>query len=150
MFTLRQEIADMQFCENCKMNCFPVRPNFNVKIFGIFIVIILAIAVPITIIFIPYLSGLFIFLFLMWGFMLLNPYLLYYIAQRKQYCPRCYQKVTEKNLNYQPFGDKVPEVYKLITPQKKSSNFFCPFCGNSLIEGAKFCNSCGKKFDIQR
>ncbi|MFW9939643.1 MAG: zinc-ribbon domain-containing protein [Candidatus Thorarchaeota archaeon] len=147
---MKQEIADMQFCENCKMNVFPTRPKFNIKIFGIFVVLISAIIIPLTIIYFPILSGLFVFLFIMWGFMFLNPYLLFYIVQKKQNCPRCYQKVVEKNLDYQPFGEKEPEVYKLLAPPKKSFDWHCPYCGNSLIEGAKFCSSCGKKFDIQR
>ncbi|MFX1530922.1 MAG: zinc-ribbon domain-containing protein [Promethearchaeota archaeon] len=147
---MKQEIADMQFCENCKMNVFPTRPKFNIKIFGIFIVLISAIIIPLTIIYLPILSGLFIFLFFMWGFMLVNPYLIYYILKKKQNCPRCYQKVVEKNLDYQPFGEKKPEIYKFMAPPKKTFNWHCPYCGKSLIEGAKFCSSCGKKFDIQR
>ncbi|MFX1343799.1 MAG: zinc-ribbon domain-containing protein [Promethearchaeota archaeon] len=147
---MKQEIADMQFCENCKMNVFPTRPKFNIKIFGIFIVLISAIIIPLTIIYLPILSGLFIFLFFMWGFMLVNPYLIYYILKKKQNCPRCYQKVVEKNLDYQPFGEKKPEIYKFMTPPKKTFNWHCPYCGKSLIEEAKFCSSCGKKFDIQR
>ncbi|MFX0081658.1 MAG: zinc-ribbon domain-containing protein [Candidatus Hodarchaeota archaeon] len=147
---MAQDIADMQFCENCKMNVFPTRPKFNIKIFGIFAVLISAIIIPPTIVYLPILSGLFIFLFIMWGFMLLNPYLIYYVVKKKEFCPRCFQKVVEKNLDYQPFGEKEPEVYKFIAPRKTSFNWYCPHCGNSLIEGAKFCSSCGKKFEIQR
>ncbi|MFW9874643.1 MAG: zinc ribbon domain-containing protein [Candidatus Thorarchaeota archaeon] len=152
MFTLRQiaqDIADMQFCESCKMNVFPTRPKFNIKIFGIFIVLISVIIIPLIIIFIPILSGVFIFLFFFFGFMLLNPYLLIYAVKKKVFCPLCYQKVVKKNLDYQPFGEKEPEAYKLITSSKKSFSWYCPHCGNSLIEGAKFCSSCGKKFEIQ-
>lgn len=144
-----QPREDMQFCTSCKMNCYPVRPKFNIKIFGFFILLISAIVIPVAIVSIPVLSGLFIFLFFMWGF-ILNPYLIYYSAKKKQFCPRCYQKVIEKNLDYYPFGDKEPEVYKLIATPKKSINWHCPYCGNSLIEGARFCKSCGKKFEIQR
>jgi hypothetical protein len=85
----------------------------------------------------------------MWGFMLLNPYLIYYLVKKKQFCPRCYQKVVEKNLEYQPFGKKEPEIYKLIAPPKKSKKWYCPYCSNTLTEGAKFCGSCGKEFEIK-
>jgi hypothetical protein len=147
---MAQNLDDMQFCMSCKMNVFPTRPKFNIKIFGIFVILVSAIIIPLTIIYLPILSGLFVFLFFMWGFMLFNPYLIYYLVKKKQNCPRCYQKVVEKNLDYQPFGDKTPEVYKFIAPSKKSFDLFCPFCGNSLIEGVNFCSSCGKEFDIQR
>ena len=153
MFTLiqmTQNLDDMQFCEKCKMNVFPSRPKFSIKIFSFFVLLISAIVIPLTIITVPILSGLFIFLFLMWGFMVLNPYLIYYISKKKQNCPRCYQKVVEKNLDYQPFGEKEADVYKLIAPDKKSFIWHCPYCGNSLNEGARFCTICGKKFEIQR
>ncbi|MFX1376128.1 MAG: hypothetical protein ACFFA0_09970 [Promethearchaeota archaeon] len=146
---MAQNLNDMQFCENCKMNVFPSRPKFNIKIFGFFVILISAIIIPLTIVSIPnWWSELLIFLFLMWGFMLLNPYLLYYIVKKKQNCPRCYQKVVEKNLDYQPFGEKEPEIYNLIAPSKKPLRLYCPYCGILLITGVKFCSSCGKKINI--
>lgn len=152
MFTLKQmaqNLDDMQFCNNCKMNVFPTRSKFNIKIFVILTVLISALIISFTIIYVPILSGLFIFLFLMWGFMLLNPYLIYYLAKKKEFCPKCYQKVVKKNLDYQPFGKKEPEIYKLLTPSKKSIKLHCPYCGKSLIEATRFCSSCGKKLEIQ-
>ena len=53
MFPLRdmsQDINDMKFCESCKMNVFPARPKFNIKIFGIFAVTILIVLVVLTVI----------------------------------------------------------------------------------------------------
>lgn len=153
MFTLKQMAQnsdDMQFCKNCKMNVFPTRPRFNTKLFILFIILVSSILIPLTIIYLPILSGLFIFLFLFWGFMILNPYLLYYIAKKKQFCPSCYQKVIEKNLDYHPFGKKEPEIYKLIAPDKKSFKWYCPYCGILLDEGARFCKSCGKIIEFQR
>ncbi|MHA2267195.1 MAG: zinc ribbon domain-containing protein [Promethearchaeota archaeon] len=81
--------------------------------------------------------------------MILNPYLLYYITQKQQNCPRCYQKVTEKNLEFHPFGEKKSEIYSLIIPQKNILRFHCPYCGKSLNKEVNFCNSCGKKIKIK-
>ncbi|MFX0030726.1 MAG: zinc ribbon domain-containing protein [Candidatus Hermodarchaeota archaeon] len=131
------------------MNVFPSRPKFNIKIFGFFVILFSLILIALTIIFIPVLSGLFIFFFLMWGFMFLNPYTIYYLVKKKQFCPRCYHKVAEKNLEYQPFGKKEPAIFGLIAPVKKSIEWHCPYCGNSLTEDARFCGSCGKEFEIK-
>jgi hypothetical protein len=38
-----QNLDDMQFCKNCLMNVIPTRPDFNIKIFGIFAFSMLAI-----------------------------------------------------------------------------------------------------------
>lgn len=154
MFTWRdmsQDINEMKFCGSCKMNVFPSRPKFNIKLFGIFVILISAIIIPLTIISIPLLSGLFIFLFLFYGFMILNPYLIYYSIKKKQNCPRCFQKVVEKNLLYQPFGEKEPEVFKSIAPVKKPAiKVFCPYCGTTMSKKGQYCKSCGKKYEIQR
>lgn len=153
MFTLRQmtqKLDEMRFCNACKMNVFPTRPKFNVKIFSICAIGTLIVLVVITTISLSIFAGLFLFIFFMWGFMIFNPYLIYYAIRRKQYCPRCYQGVSEKNLEYHPFGDKEPEIYKLLAPPKNCINFHCPYCGALLKEGAKFCKSCGKRFEIQR
>jgi hypothetical protein len=147
---MAQNLDEMRFCSACKMNVFPTRPKFNVKIFYTCAVAILFVLVIITIISLTIFAELFLFIFFMWGFIMLNPYLIYYGIRRKQYCPRCYQEVSEKNLDYKPFGDKEPEIYKLIAPPKKFINFHCPYCGILLNEGAKFCKLCGKKFEIQR
>lgn len=145
-----QNLDDMQFCKNCLMNVFPTRSEFNNKIFGVFAFSLLATLIIITITFLSIFTELFLLIFFMWGFMCLNPYLLFYIAKQKQNCPRCYQIVSEKNLDFKPFGEKEPEVYKLIDLQKKSHKWHCPYCGNNVNEQAMFCNSCGKKFEIQR
>ncbi len=148
---MSQDINEMKFCESCKMNVFPSRPKFNIKIFGLFVILISAIIIPLTIISIPLLSGLFIFLFLMWGFMVLNPYVFYYGIKKKQNCPRCFQKVFEKNLLYQPFGEKEPEIYTSLAPVEKSPpKLFCPYCGTPMSKKGQYCKSCGKKFEIQR
>lgn len=87
----------------------------------------------------------------MYGFMFLNPYLIYYGIKNKEYCPRCFQKVIEKNLHYQPFGEKEPEIYKSLTPNKKSPpKLFCPYCGTPMSNKGQYCKSCGKKFEIER
>ncbi|MFX1574148.1 MAG: hypothetical protein ACFFB0_15495 [Promethearchaeota archaeon] len=146
-----QNQNDMMFCEICKMNCYPVRPKFNILIFGIFAITILIILIIITTISFSFFTDLLLFIYFMWGFMALNPYLIYYALKKRDYCPSCYQKVVEKNLEYQPFGEKKPEKYKSLIPVRKAPlKLFCPFCGNSLTEGVKFCKSCGKKFEIQR
>jgi len=146
-----QDQNDMMFCESCKMNVFPTRPKFNIKLFGTFVIMMMLIFTTITIIFLSIFSEIFLIIFFLWGFMILNPYLVYYGLQRKQYCPRCFKKTFEKNLEYKPFGAKEPEVYKILAPSKKSRIVWhCPYCGTSLSQGAKFCKSCGKKFEIQR
>jgi len=87
----------------------------------------------------------------MWGFMIINPYLIYFGLQKKQNCPRCFKKASEKNLEYKPFGEKEPEIYKALAPSEKSViKWYCPHCGNSLNEGAIFCGSCGNKFEIKQ
>ena len=154
MFTLSfkvQDPNDMKFCQSCRMNVFPTRPRFNIKIFGIFVIIIMSIFIALTIISFSIFSGILLFILFMWGFMIINPYFIYYRLQKKQYCPRCFKKIFEKNLEYKPFGVKEPEIYKTLAPTKKSTIIWhCPYCGTSLSEGAKFCKSCGKKFEIQR
>ncbi len=154
MFTLRFEVQDidkMGFCKSCNMNVFPTRPRFNIKIFGVFALIMLIVFITITIISLSIVSEVFLFIFFMWGFLLINPYLIYYSLQKKDSCPRCFNKTSEKNLDYQPFGSKEPEIYKTLAPAKKSIiKWHCPHCGNTLNKGALFCGSCGKKFEIQR
>jgi len=145
-----QNLDDMQFCRNCQMNVFPTKPEFNIKIFGAFAISILTILIILTIFFLSFFVGLFLFIFFMWGFMILNPYLIYYITKQKRNCPKCYQEVIEKNLDFQPFGDKEPEIYKIIAPQKKTYDWYCPYCGNPINEHGIFCKVCGKKFTIQR
>lgn len=81
--------------------------------------------------------------------MLLNPYILYYSLQKKQYCPRCYNKTIEKSLEYKPFGNKQPEIYKELAPSQNTQiTLYCPYCG--LPVQKNFCKSCGKKLEIIR
>ena len=154
MFTLRkkaQNLDKMKFCKNCEMNVFPSKPKFDVKIFGIFVVILLIAFTSITILISSLFLGFFLFIFIMWGFMIINPYLIYYGVKKKQYCPNCYREVGAKNLEYEPFGDIKPEIYKRVGPVNKSNlQFYCPYCGYSLTERVRFCMSCGKKLDILR
>ena len=132
-----QDPNDMMFCESCRMNVFPARQKFNIKIFGFFAILILVIIVVLTIVFLPLLSGLFIFIFVMWGFMLFNPYILYYGLQKKQFCPRCFKKTIKKNIEYKPFGDKVPEIYKELIPKVfPSQNIFLEW--NENLVGVDF------------
>ena len=117
MFTLSymvQDQSDMMFCNQCKMNVYPSRPKFNIALFGIFAVIMTIIFTTITIISISIFSEIFLFVFFMWGFMVINPYLIYFGFQKKQNCPRCFNKTSEKNLEYKPFGEKEPGIYKKI------------------------------------
>ncbi len=146
-----QDINNMVFCQSCCMNVFPTRPRFNIKIFGIFAVLMLIIFTTITIVSLSILSEIFLFIFFMWGFLIINPYLIYYGLQKKIYCPKCFDKASEKNLEYKPFGEKQPEIYKVLAPSLKSTiKWHCPHCGNPLNKEAVFCGSCGKKFEIQR
>jgi len=82
--------------------------------------------------------------------MLINPYLIYFSLQKKQYCPRCLRKTIEKNLEYQPFGDKEPDIYKELTSssQKSPLTWYCPYCG--IPNQGNFCKACGKKFELKR
>lgn len=142
-----QDPNNMMFCESCGMNVFPTRSRFNIKTFGIFVIIMMSIFTIITIITSSIFSGIFLFIFFMWGFMLINPYIIYYGLQKKQYCPRCFKIAGEKNLEYKPFGDKEPEIYEDLAPSEKSTIIWhCPYCGTP-IKG-NFCKSCGKKFEI--
>ena len=148
---MSQDINDMKFCESCKMNVFPSRPKFNIKIFGIFSAIMLITLTTITVITSFIFSGIILFLYYMWFFMVINPYIFYYGIKKKQNCPRCFQKVIEKNLQYQPFGEKEPEVYKSLAPVEKSlPKLFCPYCGTPMSKKGQFCKSCGKKLVIKR
>ncbi len=146
---MAQNVDEMKFCRKCKMNVFPTRPKFNVKVFGFFAIILLIFFSIFTLIFLSIFSGIFLFIFFMWGFMLINPYVIYYRLKKKENCPRCFQEVQEKNIAYKPFGDKEPEIYKVLTPSKKSIlKLYCPYCG-ILVQG-QFCKSCGKKMELQR
>ncbi|MFX0043061.1 MAG: hypothetical protein ACFE8L_09125 [Candidatus Hodarchaeota archaeon] len=148
---MSQDINDMKFCESCKMNVFPSRPKFNVKIFGIFAVIILIVLVVVTVITSFVLAGILLFLYYFWFFIVVNPYVFYYSIKKKQNCPRCFQKVVEKNLLYQPFGEKEPELYRTIAPVKNASpKLFCPYCATPMSKKGQYCKSCGKKYEIQR
>ena len=141
----------MGFCESCDMNVFPTRPRFSIKIFGVFAVIMLILFTTITVVSLSYLSEVFLFIYIMWGFLLINPYLIYYGVQKKDSCPRCFNKTSAKNLDYQPFGSKESELLKSLAPPKKNLlRWHCPHCGNVLNKGAVFCGKCGKKFSIVR
>ena len=144
-----QDSNDMNFCKNCKMNVYPSRPKFNIKMFGIFAIIMMAAFTVLTIIYFSIYSEIFLFIYFMWGFMIINPYLLYFGLQKKQCCPRCFKKTIEKNLEYKPFGDKEPEIYKELAPSEKSTiKWHCPYCGTH-VQG-NFCKLCGKRFEIKK
>ena len=148
-----QNKDEMMFCEKCKMNVFPSRPQFNVKAFVVCSVVIFLIILPIFVTTITFLSEILFYLYFMWGFMFINPYLLYYSLLKKQFCPRCYQGAVGKNLEYKPFGEKEPEVYKEIAPAPSKSNqsaWYCPYCGSQMDHDGDFCSACGKKFEIKR
>ncbi|MFX1387599.1 MAG: hypothetical protein ACFE9M_10320 [Promethearchaeota archaeon] len=146
-----QDPIEMMFCNQCKMNVYPTRPKFNIKTFGIFTIIMIISFTIITIITLTIFAEIFLSIFFMWGFMIINPYLIYYALQKKLYCPYCFKKTVEKNLEYKPFGYKEPEIYKKLTLLKNNPIIWhCPYCGNSLNNEAIFCSSCGKKFEIQR
>jgi len=144
-----QDPNDMMFCNHCKMNVYPSRPKFNIKIFGIFALIMMTVFTAITIISFTIFSEIFLIIFFMWGFMIINPYIVYYGLQKRQYCPRCFKKTIEKDLKYKPFGDKEPEIYKtLVSFQKNPLTWYCPYCGTPIH--GNFCKSCGRKLEIKR
>jgi len=146
-----QNLDEMKFCTHCKMNVFPSRPKFNIKIFILCIFIMLVTFITMTYFVYSLFASFFLFIFIMWGFIVINPYLIFYGVKKKNNCPNCYYELIEKNIEYIPFGEIIPEVFKKIAPEKKPSiEFHCPYCGIALIERAKFCRSCGKKFDILR
>ena len=93
-----QNKDEMMFCEKCKMNVFPSRPPFNVKAFGACAVISFLIILPIFLTTITFLSSIFFSLYFMWGFMLINPYLLYYGLQKTHFCPRCHQEIKKTGI----------------------------------------------------
>jgi hypothetical protein len=146
-----QNFDEMKFCPTCKMNVFPTRPPFNIKLFLFCFVIVSAVFIPLMVIFLPDIAaGIIVFIFLLWGFMIINPYLIIYGLAKKQYCPNCHHLLNDKNLDYQPFGEKQPEIYKIIAPKKNHKNkWFCPYCGNKMSKTARFCYSCGKKCELQ-
>ena len=145
---MAQDINNMMFCNQCKMNVFPSRPKFNIKVFGIFAVLMLIVVIIITFIVSTLFAELFLFIFYMWGFMLFNPYLIYYGLRKKNNCPRCYENVVEKNLSYKPFGEKEPEIYKEIKKNSRTLvKWYCPYCGTPA-EG-NFCKKCGKKLELK-
>jgi hypothetical protein len=144
-----QNLNDMRFCKNCQMNVYPTRPEFNIKIFGIFTIVILVALITLTSLFLFFLAELFLFIYFMWAFMILNPYLIYYLIQQKISCPRCFQTTFEKNLEFQTFGERSPEPYNIIAPPKKTDILYCPYCGISQNKNANFCKICGKKLEIK-
>ncbi|MFW9824423.1 MAG: hypothetical protein ACFFE4_15875 [Candidatus Thorarchaeota archaeon] len=144
-----QNLDDMRFCKNCQMNVYPTRPEFNIKIYGIFIIIVLTVLISLSSFFLSFLAELFLFVYFMWAFMILNPYLIYYLIQNKINCPRCYQATEAKNLEFQPFGERSPKPYNNIAPRKKIKILYCPFCGISQNMNSNFCRICGKKLDIK-
>lgn len=141
-----QNNNEMGFCENCKMNVFPTRPKFNIKIFGFFVVVLFILFSIITVVSLSIFSSIFLIIFFLWGFMVINPYVIVHGLRKKEYCPRCYQSVHEKNIEFKPFGDKIPEIFKSIETSKKRGNVYCPYCGTSIL--GSFCKSCGRKFEI--
>ncbi|MFX1371464.1 MAG: hypothetical protein ACFFCE_06350 [Promethearchaeota archaeon] len=146
-----QDPNDMMFCSQCKMNVYPSRPKFNIVLFVVLAIIMLFVFTTITLISMSFFSEFLLFIFFMWGFLIINPYLVYFGLRRKQNCPLCFKKASEKNLEYKPFGEKEPEIYKKIDPpQQTNIKWFCPYCGVSLNEGAIYCGSCGKKFEINQ
>ncbi len=113
-----QDFNEMMFCQDCQMNAFPSRPKFNAKSFGICALVLLPIIIANILLFQAF-AWLFTFLFFMWGFMILNPHAIVYGLKKKQYCPRCHQKLIEKNQNYRPFGEIDPEVFRSLAPSNK-------------------------------
>ncbi|MFW9829162.1 MAG: hypothetical protein ACFFEY_16420 [Candidatus Thorarchaeota archaeon] len=141
-----QDPHKMMFCVHCKMNVFPSRRKFNIRIFVIFAILMLIFLMLITVLVYTFFSQIILLIFFMWGFMIFNPYIIFYGLQKKQHCPYCFNITREKNLDYIPFGSKEPEIYKNLTPSDKPLfNWFCPYCGIALNQGIKYCKSCGKE-----
>ena len=142
-----QDPHKMMFCVHCKMNVFPSRQKFNIKVFMVFAFFTLIFLIILTILIYTFFSQIILLIFFMWGFLIFNPYLIFYGLQKKQHCPNCFNLAREKNLDYIPFGKKEPEIYKILAPSKKKSHFcwFCPYCGVALNQAIKYCKSCGKE-----
>ncbi len=103
-----QNINDMGFCDKCKMNVFPTRPKFNIKIFGFFVVVLFILLSLLTVISLSIFSSIFLFIFFMWGFMVINPYIIYYGLREKGYCPSVINRFMKKILSIYHLEIKYP------------------------------------------
>ncbi len=106
-----QNPNDMMFCNKCKMNVYPGRPELSMVALGITAIITIIILSIISLIIMSLFLGLFVSFYFIWGFMCLNPYLIIYSLKKKEYCPKCYNRAVEKNIEYKPFGNKEPEGF---------------------------------------
>lgn len=138
------------------MNVFPTRPEFNVIVFGVFAAVLFIINVILSYLWASW--WIFTFLFFLFLFMILNPYLIYYGLKPKKYCPNCHSKCSEEpNREYEPFGPKrgeglphLPYEESISHPNKVLSTigWYCPYCGASISRKWKFCKLCGKILEI--
>ena len=153
-----QDKNDMRFCNNCKMNVFPTRPEFNTLAFSVIAAVMFVIVTIFT--FLAFFTLFFEMIFFLYLFMCLNPYLIYYGLLRKDNCPKCRSKVVDKNLEYEPFGTKKGEGLPRMPYESESSNdidknvvsegWFCPYCGSPISRDWVFCKKCGKTLEINQ
>lgn len=151
-----QNKEDMGFCDNCGMNAFPARPEFNTVLFVVSAILesILTIVMIAIIFILTWAIDVLLLIFIIF----LNPYIIYYLLQPKKYCPKCRKELSEKNLAYEPFGDKKPEIFKRRAFELKkssqrrnqSSRWHCPYCGRKIRTHARFCEYCGRKIEFSQ
>lgn len=153
-----QDKNDMKFCDNCKMNVFPARPEFNTLVFSVIAGIMVVIVTIYT--FLAFFTPFFQIIFFLYLFMFLNPYLIYYGLIGKKNCPKCRKEVVNKNLDYEPFGSKKSEGLPSLSHEKEiskdvdgnvlSEGWFCPYCGSTIKRTWINCKKCGKTLNFNK
>jgi len=92
-------------------------------------------------------------------------YLIIYYGKPENRCVHCYTIVEPQAPSVyqqppqpyevptpQPYEVPTPQPYEVQTPQnqvqttkEEKKGKFCPYCGEEVVEGARFCQGCGAK-----